>query len=547
MSRRLQMSVLVVGLGVVMGAAAPIAGASGILPPSNPPANIPPSPNFFSSGTCQLGGGLSCTDPCFDSSSGAFPTYSDSAGCDDYVLEAIDAARHREVVGGMQLPSNFRQLTVSEQLFVLAGLERAWRGLPPYVGLVASLNNAAQTAAENAEDPNVPNGFPIASDAGGAPAFGGAWAGGSMNALEADYGWMYDDGWGGPGNTDNLACTSAHAPGCWGHRDELLGSDPAFNPGVGLECSDCLMGAGYARSANGFANSYADLVVRPSRSVPLVFTWAKNVLPYLGSSSSGGCNASIPTNPYLSLPVVCAMAPAANGNGYWLASAQGSVYSFGAVHNYGGVPALHLGSPVIGMAASPGGGYWLVTSGGGVYAFGGAHSYGSLAGHRLNKPIVGMAVTPRGQGYWLVASDGGIFSFGDASFHGSAGGIHLNKPIVGMAATADGKGYWLVASDGGIFTYGDALFHGSAGGIHLNKPIVGMAATQGGQGYWLVASDGGIFTYGDAHFYGSAGALRLKKPIDGMQTTPSSGGYWLFASDGGIFTYGNAGFHGSGT
>jgi hypothetical protein len=412
---------------------------------------------------------------------------------------------------------------------------------------VASLDTAAQTAADDAEDPNVPTGFPIASDPGGAPASGGAWAGGSMNALEADYGWMYDDGWGGPGNTDNIACTSAHAPGCWGHRDELLGSDPGFNPGVGLECSDCVMGAGYAQSANGFANSYADLVVRPSRSVPLIFTWAKNVLPYLGSSSPEGCNASIPTNPYLSLPVVCAMAPAANGNGYWLASAQGSVYSFGAAHDYGGVPALHLVRPVIGMAASPGGGYWLVTSGGGVYAFGGAHNYGSLAGHRLNKPIVGMAVTPHGEGYWLVASDGGIFAFGDASFHGSAGGIHLNRPIVGMAATADGKGYWLVASDGGIFTYGDAHFYGSAGGIHLNKPIVGMASNKDGQGYWLVASDGGIFTYGDAHFYGSAGALRLKKPIDGMQATPSGAGYWLFGSDGGIFTYGNAGFHGSGT
>ena len=59
--------------------------------------------------------------------------------------------------------------------------------------------------------------------------------------------------------------------------------------------------------------------------------------------------------------------------------------------------------------------YWLATANGGVYSFGGATFYGSAGNIALVKPIVGMAATPDEQGYWLVASDGGIFTFGDAT------------------------------------------------------------------------------------------------------------------------------------
>ncbi|MHB1912596.1 MAG: hypothetical protein ACYCTI_11155 [Acidimicrobiales bacterium] len=73
------------------------------------------------------------------------------------------------------------------------------------------------------------------------------------------------------------------------------------------------------------------------------------------------------------------------------------------------------------MAETPdGGGYWLATRNGGVYSFGDAVFHGSAAGIRLSSPVVGMAPTPDGGGYWLVASDGGVVSFGDAVFEGSA-------------------------------------------------------------------------------------------------------------------------------
>ncbi len=234
--------------------------------------------------------------------------------------------------------------------------------------------------------------------------------------------------------------------------------------------------------------------------------------------------------------------------GYWLATKDGGIISFGNVPYLGSAGSYSLNEPIVDMTSTPDGkGYWEVAADGGIFSFGDAGFFGSAGGLHLNEPIVGMAATPDGQGYWEVASDGGIFSFGDAAFYGSTGGMHLNKPIVGMAATPDGKGYYLVAADGGIFSFGDAAFYGSTGSLVLNKPIVGMATTNDGNGYWLVASDGGIFAFGDAGYYGSTGGLRLNWPIAGMAATPDSKGYWLVAMDGGIFSFGDAGFSGSGS
>jgi hypothetical protein len=240
------------------------------------------------------------------------------------------------------------------------------------------------------------------------------------------------------------------------------------------------------------------------------------------------------------------MAITPDGNGYWVATANGDVSAFGDAPSYGSLVGKPLNQPIVGMAATPDGkGYWLVAADGGVFAYGDAHFYGSEGGHHLNQPVVGMVATPDGKGYWLVAADGGIFTFGTARFFGSTGGEHLNRPIVGMAATPDGNGYWLVASDGGVFAFGTARFFGSTGGEHLDRPVVGMAATSDGQGYWLVASDGGVFTFGDAPFLGSQAGHRLNAPVDSIEATQNGAGYWLVAGDGGVFTFGHARFMGS--
>jgi photosystem II stability/assembly factor-like uncharacterized protein len=195
------------------------------------------------------------------------------------------------------------------------------------------------------------------------------------------------------------------------------------------------------------------------------------------------------------------------------------------------------------MAATPDGqGYWIASPDGTIYSYGEATFYGSMGGLPLTQPIVGMASTPDGKGYWLVAGDGGIFSFGDARFFGSTGAMTLNQPIVGMTATADGGGYWLVASDGGIFAF-DAPFLGSTGNIVLHQPVVGMQADPVGTGYRFVASDGGVFCFG-LPYSGSMGGRPLNQPVVGMATSGTTG-YWLVASDGGIFSFGGAPFLGS--
>ena len=279
--------------------------------------------------------------------------------------------------------------------------------------------------------------------------------------------------------------------------------------------------------------------LRPLRLARLVAAGVLLVLsvlvPVLADVAPAGA-APITSPPPLNRP----------STGYWLAAADGGLFTYGDAEFHGSAGGLALDRPIVGMAApSTGAGYWLVASDGGIFSFGGVPFLGSTGGTRLNKPIVGMASTPTGQGYWLVASDGGIFSYGDAAFFGSTGAIALNQPIVAMASTPTGLGYWLVARDGGIFSFGDATFLGSTGDSKLNQPIVTMAPTTTGQGYWLAASDGGMFSFGDATFHGSTGAIKLNQPIVSMTPTGLGNGYWLVARDGGIFNFGDASFLGS--
>jgi cell wall-associated NlpC family hydrolase len=142
--------------------------------------------------------------------------------------------------------------------------------------------------------------------------------------------------------------------------------------------------------------------------------------------------------------------------------------------------------------------FWLASAQGAVWNFGAAAAYGSAAGLTLTRPIVTITPTTDAKGYWLVASDGGIFSFGDAAFYGSTGAIHLNQPIVGMAPTPDGLGYWMVASDGGIFNFGGAGFYGSTAGGPGLDPAEKVVSSRSGQGYWVEEQNGTAYPFGDA-------------------------------------------------
>ncbi len=459
------------------------AGAAGILPPGNPSSNIGPS-------------------------------------SDDY-LQSIDAAQADEGVGPMPISeSSFDALPLTEQRFVVVNLERVERGLQPIEYLTSQLNAYAQGGANAGTDP----GFPTALTGGAPVTFGGSiWAGGLSNVLEADYYWMYEDGYGGLlGNTSNAACGLLSLSECWGHRDIILHTFP--NCGTGAPTLS--MGTAYSASGYDGGSLAADLISSCGGEPPdTLMTWNQIV----GTVISAG---------------TIAITPMPNGSGYWEAVTNGQVANFGSAQNYGSMQGQTLNFPLVGMAATPDGkGYWLVASDGGIFGFGDAAFFGSTGAIHLNQPIVSMAPTPDGQGYWLVASDGGIFSFGDAAFDGSTGGIHLNKPIVGMAADAITGGYWLVASDGGIFSF-NAPFFGSTGALRLNRPIVGMEALFNGLGYRFEASDGGVFCFGQAVFDGSMGGTSLVAPVVSMAADNATNGYWLAAQDGGIFGFGGASFLG---
>jgi hypothetical protein len=277
-ARRLTAIVTVVGVLVVLLATP--AASSGIIPGANPARNIAPVPNFESSGSCTQGAkGWSCTNPCVTHAH-AYPSYTHSPVCTTFVLRAINRARKLEGVAPMVLPTNYQRLSVPEQLFVLADLERTARGLPPYLGLNPALTREAQRSAERKGDPSLAPGFAVGVDRQGYDGMGGAWSSG-FSALVVDYFWMYDDGWAGSAtDTFNSACTSAGASACWAHRDELLGYDPRFNPGVGLRCRTCEMGTGFTLA--GPASSFVDLIELPAGRAPTTtFSWAHNVAPYL--------------------------------------------------------------------------------------------------------------------------------------------------------------------------------------------------------------------------------------------------------------------------
>src|SRR3954452_5241298 len=188
--------------GLVMAAAAiavalPVQAVSAATA-SDPVQNIVPSPSYWS--LCVEQG-------------------RDSQACTDTIVQAINHARSLEGVGPMTLPANFGSLTTAQQTFVVSNLERVDRGLPPVAGMVDSLNSLSAVAAAADADPELPGWTVGAFRLDG---WSSIWAG-DLNALAADYDWMYDDGW-SPQGSYNLDCQTADASGCWGHRHAILRS-----------------------------------------------------------------------------------------------------------------------------------------------------------------------------------------------------------------------------------------------------------------------------------------------------------------------------------
>ena len=226
----------------------------------NPPADVPEPPQVLES--CNRVSPVASTS------------------CIEVLVAAINAARAVEGVRRLVLdPSSFNSLSVPEQLFVVTNLERLDRGLQPLTGMTAQLDAIAQAGANALGDPA----FNFTSLSGGTPLRVGVsnWAGGFSGALEADYFWMYDDGFGSP----NVDCPNPSAAECWGHRRDIL-YEPATcraQPSVNV------MGAAFADHGE---SSYAEIFVSACGPPPsdVVFTWsdAQALLAGTGHGQMGG-------------------------------------------------------------------------------------------------------------------------------------------------------------------------------------------------------------------------------------------------------------------
>ena len=181
-------------------------------------------------------------------------SYHISSACWSGALSDFNAARAKEGLGRLVLPSNFRALTLPQQLLVLTNLDRRARGLAPFIGLSTTLNSYAARGANAGTDPQ----FPSWTREGG-----GNWSS-TYNAFWTEYLWMYDDGIGSP----NGACTRTRTTWCWAHRRNVLGSYAA--PRV--------MGA----SANAKTGDAALYMGSDTRDTTFTFRWSSEARYFPG-------------------------------------------------------------------------------------------------------------------------------------------------------------------------------------------------------------------------------------------------------------------------
>ena len=237
---------------------------------ADPAVNIPPVPNF--NGACSEQAGVVTSGYCqFNPLGGQWVV--NTPAREAAALQAISHARLTEGLPGLRLPAGWSRLSSNRQQFVLVNLERVARGLPPLVGLAPALDALAMTGARNQADPVVP--APLNRYASGTN-----WAGDQQPAV-AMYGYMYLDGWGGsPAQTPNLDCSGPGAPGCWGHRNNVLG---AYGE------SGLMGAAAITGGPSGTGSSAQVFLAYNGPPLALSYTWAQAL--------AAGAGGGLPTDP----------------------------------------------------------------------------------------------------------------------------------------------------------------------------------------------------------------------------------------------------------
>jgi hypothetical protein len=185
----------------------------------------------------------------------------------------------------------------------------------------------------------------------------------------------------------------------------------------------------------------------------------------------------------------------------------------------------------VGVAATPTGrGYWLAAADGGVFSFGDARFQGSTGGLDLASEIVGIAATPTGDGYWLAARDGGVSAFGDADYAGAPSEFGVDEPIVAIDASPT-RGYVLAGAHGGVFAFGGAPYVGAAHAAGM-PDVTGISFDRDGRGYVVVRRDGSVYALGARYAGGASDATAGAHTVPNVDIAVSpAGGYWIVQSD----------------
>ena len=219
-------------------------GGSRIAAPSSASAavrrNVAPRPNFLQA--CSIS--------------------TDTTACRSQEILAINNARHIESLPSLRLNLGaFIRLSAAQQVFVITNLERVVRHLPPVDAMTSQLNTAAAKGVAESTDPQF-RGWTLSGQKV-VTSWVSNWSGG-LSTLGADYFWMYDDGIG-----FNVACKSIKSPGCWAHRDNLLGAAPTKSSCANYGGRpELLMGAAVEPDAYRGATGIAQLLVSSCGGLP---------------------------------------------------------------------------------------------------------------------------------------------------------------------------------------------------------------------------------------------------------------------------------------
>ncbi len=135
------------------------------------------------------------------------------------------------------------------------------------------------------------------------------------------------------------------------------------------------------------------------------------------------------------------------------------------------------GAAVAVVPDATGNGYWVVTNIGAVYTFGDAVNYGAPGPQ--SSSITSAVATPNGAGYWILDGSGQVFPYGNAAAlgglpAGTAGGF---DPASAIFETSDGGGYWVVTAQGKVTCLRRRTRRRGHVGNHLNGPIIAASGS----------------------------------------------------------------------